>query len=139
MNSAPEDRARPTVVLVEDDEEVRDVLRLLFDLDARFEVVAEAADGLAGIEAVARHGPSVVILDMELPGATGPEVIVASRASSPATRLVIFSAYPDPFTLLDVLRLGADCYLDKATAWTDLIPTVAELCGLPSTGHPADA
>jgi DNA-binding NarL/FixJ family response regulator len=125
VNSAPEDRARPTVVLVEDDEEVRDVLRLLFDLDARFEVVAEAADGLAGIEAVARHGPSVVILDMELPGATGPEVIVA--------------AYPDPFTLLDVLRLGADCYLDKATAWTDLIPTVAELCGLPSTGHPADA
>ena len=127
------------VVLIEDEDEVRDVLRVLFDLDDRFRVVAEAADGLQGIAAVAAHRPDVVVLDMQLPGATGAEVIRAARDASPGTRIVIFSSFPDPFTLLEVLRLGADSYLDKATAWMDLLPTILELCGVPGAGHPADA
>ena len=127
------------VVLIEDEDEVRDVLRVLFDLDDRFRVVAEAADGLQGIAAVAAHRPDVVVFDMQLPGATGAEVIRAARDASPGTRIVIFSSFPDPFTLLEVLRLGADSYLDKATAWMDLLPTILELCGVPGAGHPADA
>ena len=127
------------VVLIEDEDEVRDVLRVLFDLDDRFRVVAEAADGLQGIAAVTAHRPDVVVLDMQLPGATGAEVVRAARESSPGSRIVIFSSFPDPFTLLEVLRLGADSYLDKATAWMDLLPTILELCGVPGAGHPADA
>lgn len=127
------------VVLIEDEDEIRDVLRVLFDLDERFRVVAEAADGLRGIAAVSARQPDVVVLDMQLPGATGAEVVRATRQASPRTRIVIFSAFPDPFTLLEVLRLGADSYLDKATAWMDLLPTILELCGIPGSGHPADA
>ena len=127
------------VVLIEDEEEVRDVLKVLFDLDDRFDVVAEAGDGLTGIDLVAAHQPAVVVLDMQLPGATGAEVIQAVRERSPETRIVIFSSFPDPFTLLEVLRLGADSYLDKATAWIDLLPTIAELVGLADSTHPADA
>ena len=127
------------VVLIEDEDEVRDVLRVLFDLDDRFRVVAEAADGLAGMDAVAAHRPDVVVLDMQLPGASGAEVVQAARTSSPETRIVIFSSFPDPFTLLEVLRLGADGYLDKATAWMDLLPSILQLCGIPGAGHPADA
>jgi len=122
------DRSQWEVVIVEDEEEIRDVLRLLLELDDRFRVVAEASDGLAGIDAVAAHRPAVVVVDMDLPKAAGPDVIRAARRSSPATRIVVFSCFPDPFTLLDVLRLGADSYLDKATAWVDLVPTLAELC-----------
>ena len=127
------------VVLIEDEDEIRDVLRVLFDLDDRFRVVAEAADGLRGIAAVTAHQPDVVVLDMQLPGATGAEVIRAAHEASPGTRIVIFSSFPDPFTLLEVLRMGADSYLDKATAWMDLLPTILELCGVPGAGHPADA
>jgi DNA-binding NarL/FixJ family response regulator len=119
------------VVLIEDDEDVRGILRLLFELDDRFRLVGEAGDGLTGIDVVRATQPSVVVLDMQLPGATGAEVIAATRARSPRTRIVVFSAFPDPFTLVEVLRLGADSYLDKATAWLDLIPTIVELCGLP--------
>jgi hypothetical protein len=42
----------------------------------------------------------------------------------------VFSAFPDPITLVSVLQAGADSYLDKATAWMDLLPTVAEVCDL---------
>lgn len=127
------------VVLIEDEEEIRDILRVLFDLDDRFRVVAEASDGLLGCAAVADHQPDVVVLDMQLPGATGAEVIASARRTSPDSRIVIFSSFPDPFTLFEVLRLGADSYLDKATAWMDLLPTILELCGIPGSGHPADA
>lgn len=129
----PEEGGGPSldVVLIEDDDDVRAVLRLLFELDDRFRLVGEAADGLTGIDVVGATRPAVVVLDMQMPGATGAEVIARSRVLSPRSRIVVFSAFPDPFTLVEVLRLGADAYLDKATAWMDLIPTIIELCGLP--------
>jgi len=136
VGSEMRDRLQWDVVIVEDEDEIRDVLRLLFELDDRFRVVAEASDGVAGIEAVAAHRPAAVVVDMGLPKAAGPDVIRAARQSSPGTRIVVFSCFPDPFTLLDVLRLGADSYLDKATAWVDLLPTVAQLC---SEDQTADA
>jgi two-component system, NarL family, response regulator len=131
MEFAPVDRtAGPsrTVVLVEDDVEVRDLIAILFQLDGRFEVVAEAGDGASGIEAVLRHQPSAVVLDLHLPVLPGTAAIAAMRSGSPHTKIVVFSAFPDPFTLLDVLNHGADSYLDKASAWEELVPVVAELC-----------
>ena len=79
------------VVLVEDDDDVRAILRLLFELDDRFRLVGEAADGLTGIEVISSSQPAVVVLDMELPGATGAEVITKSRVVSPHSRIVVFS------------------------------------------------
>lgn len=124
----PPHRPPADVVIIEDDEEVRDLLRLLFELDGRFEIAATAGDGRAGIAAVELTQPAAVILDLDLPEIAGPEVIRAIRRSSPHTRVVVFSAYPDPYTLLEVIRQGADSYLDKATSWLELVPTVAELC-----------
>jgi DNA-binding NarL/FixJ family response regulator len=116
------------VVLVEDDVEVRDLIAILFQLDGRFEVVGEAGDGASGVEAVARHRPDAVVLDLHLPVLPGTAAIAAMREVSPHTRIIVFSAFPDPFTLLDVLHHGADSYLDKASAWEELVPVAAELC-----------
>lgn len=121
---------RSTVVLVEDDEEIRDLIQLLFDLDGHFEVVGTSGNGRAGIDTVRLLRPSAVVLDLLLPNVSGVEAIGAMRRHSPESRIVVFSAYPDPLTLLDVLGQGADSYLDKATAWAEVVPVVAELCGL---------
>ena len=123
-------RTKQTIVLVEDDIEVRDLIAILFQMDGRFEIVAEAGDGASGLEAVQLHRPSAVVLDLHLPVLPGTAAIAAMRSASPYTRIVVFSAFPDPFTLLDVLQHGADSYLDKATAWQELVPVVAELCDL---------
>lgn len=127
---APGERGKHTVVLVEDDVEVRDLIAILFELDGRFEVVAEAGDGASGLDAVHRHRPSAVVLDLQLPVLPGTAAIAAMRMASPHTRIVVFSAFPDLFTLLDVLQHGADSYLDKASAWEELVAVVAELCDL---------
>jgi DNA-binding NarL/FixJ family response regulator len=139
MEIAPEHRAvgrSRTVVLVEDDVEVRDLIAILFQLDGRFEVVAEAGDGASGIEAVREHQPDAVVLDLHLPVLPGTAAIAGMRSVSPHTRIVVFSAFPDPFTLLDVLNHGADSYLDKANAWEELVPVVAELCEVAESSAP---
>lgn len=133
MEIAPDGRAAGgsrTVVLVEDDVEVRDLIAMLFALDGRFEVVAEVGDGASGVEAVRQHKPDAVVLDLHLPLLPGTAAIASMRTASPHTRIVVFSAFPDPFTLLEVLHHGADSYLDKATAWEELVPVVSELCDL---------
>jgi DNA-binding NarL/FixJ family response regulator len=116
------------VVIVEDDADLRGLVETLAELDGRFEVVGSAGDGEAGLEAVSSTQPDAVILDLELPKIDGIQLIGLIRETSPRTKIVVFSAFPDPFTLLDVLRMGADGYLDKAAAWAELLPTVAAVC-----------
>jgi DNA-binding NarL/FixJ family response regulator len=123
VNGAPH-----RIVIVEDDEDVRGLVELMLEVDDRFEVIGLAADGHAGVAMVTERTPDAVILDLELPGLSGLDAIGLMGLRSPNTRILVFSAFPDPVTLIDVLRMGADSYLDKATAWSDLLPTLSSLC-----------
>ena len=120
-----------SVVLVDDDDDIRVLLRVMFDSDRRFAIVGEAADGVAAIAAVAATQPDVVIVDLQLPVVDGLGVIDAARRDSPGSRIVVFSAFPDPFTLLDVLARGGHALLNKASAWSELVPTVLQVCDGP--------
>ena len=115
------------VVVVDDDEDVRDLLTLMFDLDDRFELVGSAADGQEGIDTVCRLVPDVVVVDLDLPGVDGLGVIDHVNALELDIRVVVFSSFPDPFTLFEVLRRGAHGYLNKANAWAELLPMIAGL------------
>ena len=115
------------VVVVDDDEDVRDLLTLMFDVDERFELVGVAADGRDGIDTVCRLVPDVVVVDLDLPGVDGLGVVDHVNGLELDIRVVVFSAYPDPFTLFEVLRHGAHGYVDKANAWAELLPTIAGL------------
>lgn len=96
----------PTVLLVDADEEVRHLLRLLFELDG-FSVVGEAATGADGVALARRHQPDFVVLDyvMPRPGGEGTAAIV--RALAPASRIVAFSAG------LDRRPAWADAFLNQ--------------------------
>jgi DNA-binding NarL/FixJ family response regulator len=113
------------VVVIDDDDDVRDLLTLLLDLDERFTLVGAAESGAAGVELVRALVPDVVVVDLELPGMDGLEVVNQVAGLALDIRIVVFSAFPDPFTLVDVLHRGADAYLDKASAWSELLPTLA--------------
>lgn len=121
-------------MIVEDDEEVRLLLEIMLELDERFELIGAATDGHAGVAMVSERQPDAVILDLDLPGLTGLDAIGLMGIRSPETRILVFSAFPDPVTLIDVLLLGADGYLDKASAWSELLPTLANLCDSVQTG-----
>lgn len=117
-----------SIVVIDDDPDVRALVEVLFEVDDRFDVLASVGSGRAGVDLVRQLRPEAVVVDLDLPDINGMAVIAEIRADLPEARIVVFSAFADPFTLLDVLRCGADGYLDKGSAWAELVPTVAELC-----------
>src|SRR3954468_4544123 len=120
-----------SIVVIDDDPDVRALVDMLFEVDDRFDVLAAVGEGRLGVDLVRRLQPDAVVVDLELPDVDGMAVIADVRALLPDARIVVFSAFADPFTLLDALRSGADGYLDKASAWAELVPTVAGLFAVP--------
>ena len=116
-----------TVVITEHDHDGAELLRTLFELDGRFAVAAVTTDLAAALAAVAELHPNAVVLDLGVDEDPGTAV-AAIRNASPDSRVVVLSLFPDPCTLLDVLAQGAAGYLDAARSWSEMVPTVAELC-----------
>lgn len=80
-----------SVLLVEDVPELRSVIRQALQLRGGFEIVAEAVDGGAAIDAAARHQPDVVVLDLDLPDLAGHELLTRLRTVSPAAQVVVYT------------------------------------------------
>jgi CheY-like chemotaxis protein len=79
------------VLLVDDAEDVRRLVRTALRFHGDFEVVAEAADGGQAVHLAAVHHPDVVVLDLGLPDLAGREVLRRIREDSPESKVVIFS------------------------------------------------
>ncbi len=77
-----ETQTRPRVVIVEDHALTRAGLRTA--LEERFDVVAEAADGAAGWEAIARERPDVAVVDIGIPAIDGVTLTKRVRSEIPA-------------------------------------------------------
>ncbi len=102
-----------TVLLVEDEESLRKVMRDLLERDGY--VVAEAADGIQALDAVDRHAPDVILLDLNLPGLDGYSVLqqLRSRASTSRIPVIVLTAKGDEDNEVRVFQLGADDFLTK--------------------------
>jgi CheY-like chemotaxis protein len=98
---------KATVLIVDDDEEIRHVLRLLFETEG-MSVVGEASNGVEAVTFALQHQPDFVILDYRLPRLDGEGAAEILRAIAPTSRIVAFSA------LLDGKPEWADAYLNKA-------------------------
>ncbi|NTV63347.1 MAG: response regulator, partial [Oscillochloris sp.] len=116
---------RPHVLVVDDDPHVRPVLvRLLQRHGLR---VTNVADGLTALAAIDRVHPDVVLLDVKMPGMDGTEVLrrIKENPASATIRVVILTANDLSESLQDqVLRLGADGYLEKPITYERLISAV---------------
>lgn len=107
----------PSVLIVDDDPEIRHALKLLFDFE-RFEILGEADDGLTAIPLAIEHQPDFIILDYRMPQMDGAKAAEVLREASPKSRIVAFSA------ILSARPKWADAYLNK-----DRITEIAPLLG----------
>ena len=96
-------------LIVDDEAPARDRLRLLLGEEADVEVVGEAEDGERAAERIAALAPTVVFLDIQMPGCSGLEVAASLPASGP---LVIFCTAFDRYAV-DAFELHAVNYLLK--------------------------
>jgi DNA-binding NarL/FixJ family response regulator len=118
-----QDRTQLEVLLIDDDEDVAGLVETLISVDDRFRLVATSQWAAQGVILADVLQPDAIVLDLHLPGMDGLEALPHLRRVSRAA-IVVFSSFPDPYTLLSVLRRGADAYVDKAQAWAELLPTI---------------
>jgi DNA-binding NarL/FixJ family response regulator len=119
------------VVIVDDEPMVCAHLRTILGAANDIEVVAEAHDGAEAVEAVVRHRPDLVLMDLRMPGVDGlaaTERIGTLPAPPPVVVLTTFDADSH---VLAALRAGAAGFLVKTTAPQDLI----ELVRVAAAGH----
>lgn len=105
--------ARATILLVEDEDTLRRVMRDLLEQEGY--AICEARDGAEALEQVDRHNPDLVLLDLNLPNVDGYTVLAQLR-SRPRTAdlpVVVLSARGDEDNEVRVLRLGATDFLTK--------------------------
>ncbi|HEV3379325.1 MAG TPA: response regulator transcription factor [Thermoleophilaceae bacterium] len=114
-----------TVVLADDHVVVRNGLRLLLDSEPGIEVVAEAGDVPGAVEAVERHRPDVLVLDLLMPGEAGLGAIPRLHEVSPETRVVVLTAQQDPSFAGEAMRLGAAGYVPKEAAGKQLLRAIS--------------
>ena len=104
--------APPLAVLVVDDSDVlRTVVSHYLDDESDLQVIASVASAGEAVDHARRLAPDVILLDHDMPGRTGLDVLPELRRCSPSARIVVFSAAPD--IREDALRRGADEFVGK--------------------------
>ena len=103
------------VLIVDDHRVVRVGLRAIIDAEADMEVVAEAGDGPAALAAHAEHKPDITLLDLRMPGMSGPEVLAALRQRDPEAKVIVLTSYDADEDVYRAVQAGARGYLLKGT------------------------
>jgi type II secretory ATPase GspE/PulE/Tfp pilus assembly ATPase PilB-like protein/CheY-like chemotaxis protein len=104
---------RGTILLVEDEEQLRRVMKDLLEREG-YRIV-EAGDGIEALELVDRHAPDVILLDLNLPGLDGYGVLsqLRSRPTTVGIPVIVLTAKGDEDNEVRVLKAGADDFLTK--------------------------
>jgi DNA-binding NarL/FixJ family response regulator len=101
-------------ILVADDHPVvREGLIAMLGTQPDLEVIGEAGSGPEVVRTALELRPDVVLLDLELPGFDGVEVIRQVRAEAPAVRIVVLTAFDRDEQIVSAIRTGAEGYLLK--------------------------
>ncbi len=109
------------VVLVDDEAVVRAGVAAILSVDRDITVVDEAEDGAAGIDAVRRRRPDVVLLDIRMPGTDGLAALPLLRAAVPGTRVIMLTTFSESDYVSRAVVDGADGFVLKAGAPRELI------------------
>jgi DNA-binding NarL/FixJ family response regulator len=101
------------ILIVDDQELVRTGFRVVLDAQPDFEVVGEATDGLAALEAVEELRPDVVLMDIRMPQLDGIEATRRIAATDRAPRILILTTFELDDYVYEALRAGAGGFLLK--------------------------
>src|SRR5690349_12189607 len=116
-----------SIVLVDDHHLVRQAVKRLLEAEPGFKVVAELANGLNVTEQVVKLRPSVLVVDLIMPGLGGMEVTRQVARRSPATKIVVLSMSVSEAHVLEALRSGASAYVRKDATGEDLVRAIHEV------------
>ncbi|GAA5484577.1 response regulator transcription factor [Haloferula sargassicola] len=125
-----------TVAIVEDDETLRESLVDIIECSQRWNLVAAFSDATTALEVLGTSPPSVVLMDIQLPGMSGIECVGKLIALHPQVQVMMVTVYDNNDRIFEALAAGASGYLLKRDIPTKLLPALDDLAagGSPMSG-----
>ena len=135
MNSDPEIR----VSIVEDASPIREMLRSLFEFEAGFDLFTVHSTAEDALTRLKKDMPDVVIMDINLPGASGIDCVRQLSGRSQGTQYLMYTVHDDDHRVFEALKAGANGYILKNSSPDEIIAAVRELHagGSPMSAHVA--
>ena len=115
---------RLRILLADDHVTVRQGLKMLIDSQDDMTVVSEASDGAAAVEQARTIRPDVVVMDISMPGMNGLVATRTLKQLQPDSVIVILTRHGDDAYLQELLRAGADGYVLKQSAASELLQAI---------------
>jgi DNA-binding NtrC family response regulator len=112
-------QARPTILVVDDESAILDTVRILLKNEG-FDVTV-AQGGKAGLEALERAQPNIVLSDIRMPGVSGIDVLKAARGRDADMPVILMTAQAELRTAIEAVNQGAFAYLQKPFANDELL------------------
>lgn len=120
--------SKPIRILVVDDHfMVRMGLCSSLNVEPDMEVVAEAGSGEAALEAYRKHHPSLVMMDLKLPGMSGTDCTATLVREFPDARVLVLSTYSGEEEIYRAMQAGAQGYVVKSIVREELLRAVREV------------
>ncbi len=116
-----------SVLVVDDAEDLRMLLRARMESYNGLTVVGEAADGVAAVEMASELQPDLVLLDLAMPRMDGLEALPLIRAAVPGVRVIVLSGFNQSTLAQKALEAGADHYVVKGGSMSRLLELVDSL------------
>lgn len=118
------------LLLVDDNADLRFLVRTAVESRGGFEVVGEAADGVGGVQLAGELQPDVVVLDLDMPSMSGIEALPLLRETSPSSKVIVLSSYRREDYEGQVRAIGATGYLEKGLTARRLVDELLAVTGL---------
>jgi diguanylate cyclase (GGDEF)-like protein/PAS domain S-box-containing protein len=128
ITAPPAPRADVRVLVADDRDSTRAVLRTALDIESGYAVIGDTASAQGAIHLAQQHQPDLILLDVAMPGTTGIDALPALRRAAPSATIVLLTAL-DPAAVSADGGTAADGILDKACALGDLVTQLGPFVG----------
>ena len=118
---------RKRILIVDDGEEVRQVLRAIFEARTDYEICAEAANGVQAVEKALELKPDLVLLDVAMPMLNGVEVASVLAGLMPSLPIVLYTMYSELLGVSLATAVGAKAVISKADGISKLLECMRNL------------
>lgn len=115
-----------TLLLVDDQQAVRQALKMRIALEADISIIGEASNGREAIAQVQRLQPDVVLMDVKLPDTDGITVTASAQKAAPRSKIVMLSMYGDASVRRRARQAGAVSFVEKHQPAEHLLTAIRE-------------
>jgi DNA-binding NarL/FixJ family response regulator len=114
------------ILIIEDQVMIRDFLVMACSAELEVEQIGQAHDSTSAISECRQLKPDLILLDLELPGADGLDLLPELQKTAPGSRVIALSSHTDDFTLHRVLRSNLNGFIDKNGQSMKVLPEAVD-------------